>query len=254
MAKINLRRLIARNGRLISAYEKKYAKQITIALRKQLKGYLKDGKLTDDLYPVLEEMYMAVGERFYVQQTKLLNDMIEKSVFIDVFLEWWKESYVRKILAKKITEIDANTLQRIQNVLDVLIPQSLPFSEMVSQLSKEFAFSPQRALMISRTEVGNAMNEAKFKAKDDIIEELDEEIWKIWIHRGSKNPRDWHLYLDDGKAIHEDDVWRVEVPSTGFTEPMSRPHDPEASAENVINCGCEVMYISYSYAKNNGMI
>ena len=48
------------------------------------------------------------------------------------------------------------------------------------------------------------MNEAKFKGKDDIKEELGEEIWKIWIHRGSKNPRDWHLYLDNGKAIHEE--------------------------------------------------
>ena len=98
------------------------------------------------------------------------------------------------------------------------------------------------------------MNEAKIKGKDDIKEELGEEVWKIWIHRGSKNPRDWHLHLDNGKAIHEDDGWRVEVPSSGKTEAMDRPHDPEASAENVINCGCEAMYISYSYAKNNGMI
>ena len=36
---------------------------------------------------------------------------------------------------------------------------------------------------------------------------------------------------------------------------MSRPHEgPRASAENVINCGCEVMYVSYSMRKNNGMI
>src|SRR5678809_1230587 len=75
-------------------------------------------------------------------------------------------------------------------------------------------------MMISRTGVGNSMNEAKFKGKDDIKEELGEEIWKIWIHRGSKNPRDWHVRLDDGKAIHEDDVWRVEVPSSGMTEQM----------------------------------
>ena len=174
-------------------------------------------------------------------------------MFIDAFKIWWT-GYVTTVLAEKVTRINETTLGELQNSLGDLIPQSLPFREMADQLANGFAFSIQRAMTISRTEVGNAMNEAKFRAKDNIKEELGEEIWKIWIHRGSKNPRDWHLQLDNGKAIHEDDVWRVEKPSTGFTEPMSRPHDPEASAENVINCGCEVMYVSYSYAKNNGMI
>ena len=253
MAKINLRRLITRNGRLILAYEKKYAKQISAALQKQLRDYLKTGILSDEITPILTEMYMSVGERFYLNQYKLLSDISQKNLFIDAFKIWWSD-YVNGVLAGKVTRINETTLTKLQNSLGDLIPQSLPFREMVDRLANDFDFSPQRAMMISRTEVGNSMNEAKFKAKDDIKDELGEEIWKIWIHRGSKNPRDWHLKLDDGKAIHEDSFWSVETPSTGFTEPMDRPHDPGASAENVINCGCEVMYISYSYAKNNGMI
>ena len=253
MKKINFKRLVARNNRLILAYEKKYANQIGRALQKQLKGYIKTGILSDDITPILHDMYMSVGERFYLNQYKLLSDISQKNLFIDAFKIWWT-NYVGSILAEKVTRINDTTLTKLQAELGGLIPQSLEFEEMASRLMKDFDFSIQRAMMISRTEVGNAMNEAKYKGKDDIKEELGEEIWKIWIHRGSKNPRDWHIRLDDGKAIHDEDVWRVEVPSSGFTEAMSRPHDPEASAENVINCGCEVMYISYSYAKNNGMI
>ncbi len=253
MKKINFKRLVARNNRLILAYEKKYAKQIGRALQKQLKGYLETGILSDEITPVLTDMYMSVGERFYLNQYKLLSDISQKNLFIDAFKIWWSD-YVGRVLAKKVTQINDTTLGELQNSLGDLIPQSLEFEEMANRLMNGFDFSMQRAMMISRTEVGNAMNEAKFKGKDDIKDELGEEIWKIWIHRGSKNPRDWHLYLDNGKAIHDNDVWRVEKPSTGFTEPMSRPHDPTASAENVINCGCEVMYVSYSYAKNNGMI
>ena len=253
MKKMNFRRLVARNNRLILAYEKKYARLLSVALQKQLKDYLKTGILNDEITPVLTDMYMEVGERFYLNQYRLLSDISQKNLFIDAF-KIWGSDYVRKVLAEKVTRINDTTLKELQNSLGDLIPQSLPFREMAEQLSNEFDFSLKRARIISRTEVGNSMNEAKFRAKDDIKEELSEEIWKIWIHRGSKNPRDWHLYLDNGKAIHEDDVWRVEVPSAGRTEPMSRPHDPTASAENVINCGCEVMYISYSYAKNNGMI
>ena len=253
MKKINFKRLVARNNRLILAYEKKYARLLSVALQKQLKDYLKTGILNDEITSVLTDMYMEVGERFYLNQHKLLSDISQKNLFIDSFRIWWS-NYVGSVLAEKVTRINETTLTKLQTALGGLIHQSLEFEEMVSRLMVDFDFSIKRAMTISRTEVGNAMNEAKFKAKDDIKEELGEEIWKIWIHRGSKNPRDWHLYLDNGKAIHEDDVWRVEVPSTGFTEPMSRPHDPTASAENVINCGCEVMYISYSYAKNNGMI
>ena len=253
MKKINFKRLVARNNRLILAYEKKYAKEIGRALQKQLRDYLKTGILSDEITPILAEMYMKVGERFYLNQYKLLSDVSQKNLFIDAFKIWWAD-YVTTVLAEKVTRINETTLTKLQNSLGDLIPQSLEFEEMASRLMKDFDFSIKRAMMISRTEVGNAMNEAKFRAKDNIKEELGEEIWKIWIHRGSKNPRDWHLKLDDGKAIHEDDVWRVEAPSSGMTEAMDRPHDPTASAENVINCGCEVMYISYSYAKNNGMI
>jgi len=253
MKRINFKRLIARNNRLILAYEKKYAKQIGSALQKQLKDYLQTGILSDGITPILTGMYMEVGERFYLNQYRLLSDISQKSLFMDAFKIWWT-NYVNTVLAEKVTRINETTLSKLQEALGDLIPQSLPFREMAERLMNDFDFSMQRARMISRTEVGNAMNEAKFRAKDNIKEELGEEIWKIWIHRGAKNPRDWHVRLDNGKAIHEDDVWRVEVPSTGFTEPMSRPHDPAASAENVINCGCEVMYITYSYAKNNGMI
>ena len=253
MKRINFKRLVARNNRLILAYEKKYAKEIGRALQKQLKGYLEAGVLNDEITPILYDMYMSVGERFYLNQYKLLSDISQKNLFIDVFKIWWI-NYVGSVLAEKVTRINETTLSKLQEALGDLIPQSLEFEEMANRLMKDFDFSMKRAMMISRTEVGNAMNEAKFMAKDNIKNELKEEIWKIWIHRGAKNPRDWHVRLDNGKAIHEDDVWRVEVPGTGFTEPMSRPHDPNASAENVINCGCEVMYISYSYAKNNGMI
>ena len=253
MKKINFKRLVARNNRLILAYEKKYARLLSAALQKQLRDYIKTGILSDEITPILTDMYMEVGERFYLNQYKLLSDISQKNLFIDAFKIWWT-SYVNGILAEKVTRINETTLTKLQTALGGLIPQSLEFEEMANRLMKDFDFSIQRAMMISRTEVGNSMNEAKFKGKDDIKEELGEEVWKIWIHRGSKNPRDWHVKLDDGKAIHEDDVWRVEVPSSGMTEAMSRPHDPDASAENVINCGCEVMYVSYSYAKNNGMI
>lgn len=74
----------------------------------------------------------------------------------------------------------------------------------------------------------------------------------MWIHRGAKHPRDWHVAMDNGKAIPKIQPFKVSKPSTGGTEDMARPHD--GSPENTINCGCEVIYISERYARNNNML
>ena len=78
MKRINFKRLIARNNRLILAYEKKYAKEIWRAFQKQLKGYLETGILSDEITPILTDMYMKVGERFYLDQ--YTNFLIAKDV------------------------------------------------------------------------------------------------------------------------------------------------------------------------------
>src|SRR5699024_6535609 len=109
--------------------------------------------------------YMEVGERFYLNQYKLLSDISQKNLFIDSFKIWWT-NYVGRVLAEKVTRINETTLTKLQNSLGDLVPQSLPFIEMADRLMEDFDFSMQRARMISRTEVGNAMNEAKFKGKD----------------------------------------------------------------------------------------
>src|SRR5678815_1366367 len=153
MKKINFKRLVARNNRLILAYEKKYAKQIGRALQKQLRDYLKTGILSDEITPILTEMYMSVGERFYLNQYKLLSDISQKNLFIDAFKIWWT-NYVGSILAEKVTRINETTLTKLQTALGGLIPQSLEFEEMASRLMNDFDFSIQRAMTISRTEVG----------------------------------------------------------------------------------------------------
>src|SRR5699024_10746914 len=108
MKKINFKRLVARNNRLILAYEKKYARLLSVALQKQLKDYLKTGILNDEITPILTDMYMEVGERFYLNQYKLLSDISQKNLFIDSFKIWWA-NYVGRVLAEKVTQINDTT-------------------------------------------------------------------------------------------------------------------------------------------------
>ena len=243
------RRYINRSDRILLAYERKFAKKIRVALLEQLKAYPNH---VDTLTPIFEELYMQVGERFYLSQTKLFDDM-QKSIFLDVFRMWY-QTYIATTLAGKVTNINDTTRERLQETLGLLIPQSLEFETMVEALKKDFAFSAKRALMISRTEVGNAMNKAKERsAGDRITSEEEGGMFKIWVHRGARNPRDWHMALDNGKAIPAEQPFIV-IDDEGNIEQMDRPHDEFASAGNVINCGCEVIYMTEAFAKRNGYL
>ena len=54
--------------------------------------------------------------------------------------------------------------------------------------------------------------------------------------------------MDNGRQIPKKSKFIVTNPDTGKSEEMDYPHDPTASAENVINCGCQVMYVRTGYA------
>ena len=241
-----LKRYINRSNRILLAYERKFAKKIRVALLEQLKAYPNQ---VDTLTPIFEELYMQVGERFYLSQAKLFDDM-QKSIFLETFRIWF-DIYVKTTIAQKVTNINATTLEKLQEALGDLIPQSLEFEEMVKKLSADFAFSAKRSMMIARTEVGNANNIAKKRSADD--RPTEEAMYKIWIHRGAKDPRDWHLALDNGKAIPANQPFLV-IDNQGNIEHMDTPHDDHASAGNVINCGCEVLYMTDGFAQRNGYL
>lgn len=248
--KIKLKRYINRSNRILLAYERKFAKEIRKALVEQLKDYSTTLVLNDYLTPIFEKLYLDVGARYYQSQMKLIEDNTRKSLFLDNFKIWFS-SYVENVIGVKVTAINQTTLMKLQEALGDLIPQSLEFQTMVKKLTKDFAFSAKRALMISRTEVGNAMNKAKEKSVEDL--QVQDEMYKIWIHRGADNPRDWHLALDNGQAIPINQPFMV-VDDMGNIEMMSRPHDENGSAHNVINCGCEILYMTETFARENGYL
>ena len=100
-----------------------------------------------------------------------------------------------------------------------------------------------RAKVIARTELGEAVNDAKKKASDDWSDETGARQGKLWVHRGAPDPRSWHLALDTGVPIPKEQMFIVANPDTGVTDYMDRPHDVGASAENVVNCGCTVIFV-----------
>ena len=252
-SKSNIKRYVFRSDRILKAYEKKYKGLIHEALKEQAEYAINHNfEIKDTLTPVIEQLYNEVGLRMYEYQYKLLEDTTEKSIFLNTF-EVWLKGYLSTVIGERVRNIDLTTKLSLKKIVEEGFVGRTLFELTAEKLQQAFSFSAKRAMMITRTEIGNINNEAKDKSSEDWKRESGNELYKIWIHRGAKDPRDWHVSLDNGKAIPKEQAFIVSNPN-GETDNMSRPHDQTASAGNTINCGCEVIYISESYAKRNGLI
>jgi hypothetical protein len=106
---------------------------------------------------------------------------------------------------------------------------------------------------IVRTEINRAFSMADEMFRRGAIEDRPEDaapLVKIWATAGDDRVRDTHAEMDGLYVMAEDD-FRVPLSGKGGkassrTEPMTGPHDPKASAGNVVNCRC-VLYTVPEY-------
>ena len=126
-------------------------------------------------------------------------------------------------------------------------------SYIAEQLHKKLGrgvFSNSRAMRIARTETSAIANLAKAKSAESWAgqsEQSGQRQFKMWVHRPSNSPRDNHVFLD-GLIIETNEKFQV-VAENGTVDYMDYPHEENASAENVINCNCQVVYMSEDYMK-----
>jgi len=248
---MKLRRYIQIEDRRVAAYEKKYAAAVYKALRQQVKTFLETNVFDErPMAEALKSMYMTVGKDYLSRQYEhLQRNIIEKKkrFFISIW-EFWLEEQTRK-LGAKITGINDTTHQQLKDASAKAVQEGMVSGATFTQIQEEIqrrsmaVISPYRARMIARTEVGAAIAESKTHSAEDWQRETGMQLGKLWIHRGAKDPRDWHMSLDNGVPIPKDQPWIVTNPNTGETDAMMTPHDVSASAGNVVNCSCQVIYV-----------
>lgn len=247
---MNLKRMIHIENRLMDSAERKYTRLILSALKEQAESYLNNGYLGNYMYPVIEKLYDDMFRFWMPRQYKQLERDTVKAATTDFFLpDWFRFMQELKLttIATQVKGIDDVTESAVRDIITEGAKLGLTRGEIAAKVlavtSK--AVGKYRARMIARTELGQAVNLAKTKSAEDWRKASGNKLGKIWIHRGAKHPRDWHQYLDTGRAIPEESKWVVTDPNTLITDNMMFPHDPSASAGNVINCGCQVLYVRW---------
>lgn len=244
---MRLQRLIQIETRRQTVYERLFAREVLKAFKKNAESWLKYQVVGSALGEALEKLYRETLADYLSRQWEQLEKNVaqKKERFFMPTWSFWIENYILTTLVNKVVGIDETT--REQLVAETI--ESNKIGETREEFSKRIqavmggAAGKKRARVIARTEAGNAINIAKTKSAEDWAAQTDLPIGKLWIHRGAKDPRDWHIALDTGVAIPKDEPFIVTDPNTGITDRMMYPHDPSASAGNVINCGCQVVYV-----------
>ena len=244
---MRLTRYIQIESRRQATYERLFAKEILKAFKKNAEMWIDFNIVGNAVGEALEKVYRVTLEDYLSRQWEQLDGNViqKKERFFMPAWSQWIENYILATLVNKVVGINDTT----REILMQETIASTSIGETRSEFSKRIrnvmggAAGKRRARVIARTEAGNAINIAKAKSAEDWAAQTDIPIGKLWIHRGAKDPRDWHVAMDTGVEIPKDEPFIVTDPNTGITDRMMYPHDPSASAGNVINCGCQVIYV-----------
>ena len=223
--------------------ERKYRAKIYKELQRQRDELVETGTFTSRFEDVFRELYGSDGLIIGTRQHELLTASNKQKSVSDFFsTAWrvWMEVFVKTRMAQKIVAIDTTTREAVQEVLRNNV--GVPFNQIVDQLKM---FDRQRAMRIARTEVAQMANESQRQAAGAWKEEVGElTMYKMWMHRGAKDPRAHHMALD-GVTIPENEQFQI-VDEYGV-EYADYPHAENLSARNVVNCSCTVTYVSEAY-------
>lgn len=218
------------NIQALRAYERFGTRLFMRTLRQQAEDF--DSVL-------LQSAYIQYYERVFVDAARREFDRIRtmnRKEFIPdgFFLETWRAwigQWVVNNLGGLIQDVNDNTLLKIRTALAFAQEEGLnPFQ--TQKYLKDIVGSPARALAIARTEATRANSMGKLRSAEDWERETGTDLWKLWVHGGSREARPEHLALASNPPIRKHERF----PIGGG---MDAPGDIAGGAAQTINCFTE---------------
>lgn len=137
------------------------------------------------------------------------------------------EKLSEKITAKKVTNITETTKSKISKIITQGQAEGKNIKAIAKEVQKSInRMSKHRAMVIARTETAGT---SSMTYHTGLVEAGFDKTW--WHVGGGKQDRESHLACD-GETIKADEI---------FSCGLKFPHDPEAGAEDIINCHCELV-------------
>lgn len=246
MAKINLAQIRRQNATALKQYERFGTKLFTKALKEQAKNF--DPKIMQDAYvEFYTKVFVDSAKKEYNRIRVREKVFAPSDFFLSVWTSWIKD-WVLTNLGTLISSVNENTLSKIQETLAMAVEQGLnPF--MTARLLARQVGSVTRARAIARTESTRANAMGKERSATEWANESGQNLYKIWVWGGSREPRIQHLEAQN-KPIPKDAFFTFTNPN-GLEVAMLKPGDMSGGAAQTINCSCTVVYFSERYARRN---
>lgn len=147
---------------------------------------------------------------------------------------------LRDFTAGRIRDLTAEALGNIDRAIGLTaLGAQTPFQAIQAvqaQLGTKDAASLARASTIVRTSLGQAYGVAGQLRKVQ-AQKLVPDLQKQWRRSGKIHSR-WSHDAVDGMVVDADKPFRIPTKGAGAFVEMMHPHDPQAPASEVINCGC----------------
>lgn len=239
-----------KNTRRLKRFEREYLPAMYRLISRQFKraaANVRQGKpATDqlawdtDIQAEITNLYNTVGVFYTAKTIREINVSSREQKAFGLDPEWIariQEYFRLNLLNKAVLPISQTTRDEILRILTQGEQEGWGIDRMAFELENS-TLPLYRARMIVRTE----LLKAQHYGKELGAEESDFETVKQWI--AAKDHRTRHSHrLVDGELVDVNGRFRVGKKKGGF-DLMAGPGDPEASAENVINCRCTVAVVA----------
>lgn len=174
---------------------------------------------------VMPHFAKAARKQFKKRERKAL------STFESLIIEWAATEALRK--ARLISDTDADD---ITDAIAAGVVDGASIPDIAKDIRNVARLTPYRASIVARTETHNAATFAVVQSSREFAQETGAKVMKRWIPTNDPRTRDTHAEMRGSEAIPIDEQFFV------GGESMDRPGDSSASAENVINCRCQVVF------------
>lgn len=149
-------------------------------------------------------------------------------------------SAMRAFMTDRMENLAARAVEKINGQLGLVITGAQPPTDAINRISLLLQGDRGRALTIMRTEVGRAYATATQERMDEARQYLPA-LKKQWHKSGKLHGRLGHI-------IAHLQVREVDEPYDVGGEKLMYPRDPNGSAKNTINCGCESLAFMEAWA------
>lgn len=226
------------------------------------KGYetfLRSGQITTDglfktadLIELYQDLYENIGLRFANWYAKNFDSLVEKQTDVSGNDSIWRQvfrSEAAMVAGGRVTLVAGTKKKTLTKIITGLMMdaefQSMGADAKARVFRRRFDdYSQKEAVRLVRTESTNAANQATMTTAKDMFGE--EGLDKEWMTAMDGRERLSHNQMN-GTIIDFKEKFNVGITKTkkggqiiiGYEE-MDRPGDPNATAENVINCRCSI--------------